>query len=151
MVISCADPARASRPPRHLAGFSFAPSLVRQHLTGQGSGLAAFTPYIRAPAARCAFAPQTHAATRPDPARAPCAHRRGLLGGGEPHLHRWRAIGTPPRLRASCVGNHAGERLWPGDCSPRQHWARATHQILFSILHFPSDPFTQRDFLVEFA
>ncbi|PPA31290.1 hypothetical protein C3737_03690 [Aeromonas jandaei] len=52
-----------------------------------------------------------------------------------------RAIGTPPRLRALCVENHAGERLGEGIGSPRQHWPRAGIWILFAILHFPSDPF----------
>ena len=62
----------------------------------------------------------------------------------QPPAHRWRAIGTPPRLRASCVENHAGERLGEGIGSPLQHWPRAGYQILFAILHFPSDPFTLR-------
>lgn len=59
------------------------------------------------------------------------------------------AIAPPPRLRALCVGFHAGERLWEGTCFPRQHWPHAPFQILFVILHFPSDPFTSRDVMNE--
>ncbi len=68
-------------------------------------------------------------------------HPERLAQPAAPCQHRWRAIGTPPRLPALCVENHAGERLWSGNVSPRQHWPRAPHQILFAILHFPSDPF----------
>lgn len=123
-MVSCADPANPSRPPRHQAGFSFALSLARQHLTGQGSGIASVTPCIRTPAARCAIALQTHAATRPDPARAPCARWRGLLGDWGPAAQRERA--ARPRLACALyVSISMQVNDWGWVSAPRASTGRA--------------------------
>lgn len=130
-MVSCADPANPSRPPRHQAGFSFALSLARQHLTGQGSGIASVTPCIRTPAARCAIALQTHAATRPDPARAPCARWRGLLGDWDPAAQRERA--ARPRLACPL---YVWKIMQVNDCgretAPRASAGRAGNNGSFS-------------------
>jgi hypothetical protein len=38
--------------------------------------------------------------------------------------HRWRAVGTPPRLPAFCSGFHAGARRGADRPNPRQQRAR---------------------------
>ena len=86
-MISCADPANPSRPPRHLAGFSFAP-------------------HMAASAARCCITDAGYPCTLTDPFTRILSSWRSLP---PPCQHRWRAIGTPPRLPALCVDFHAGE------------------------------------------
>ena len=141
-MISGADPASPSRQPRHHAGFSFALSLARQHLTGQSSGIASVTPRIRTLAACCAIALQTHAARKAGSSTCALRSLAWPAGGLGPCRAARARRKTSPRLRALCVDFHAGERLGAGIGSPRQHWPRAVFWILFAILHFPSDPFT---------
>lgn len=95
-MISGADPASPSRQPRHHAGFSFALSLARQHLTGQSSGIASVTPRIRTLAARCAIALQTHAARKAGSSTCALRSLAWPAGGWDPAAQRERA--ARPRL-----------------------------------------------------